>query len=355
MNEKELIKGIFHPDTDDENARCWSEMLPFISDGEKLSPQVKKRVVDVIGRTLKNVLDYMKLGNERAYYCYYQAALWEYLRKQAFNYHNPITDLAGFNFFLYYYVNSFALDERKADFKTIKKEIDFDSIKNLKVSKSDDDRESDDYDDSDDEFSDDLLEIIEGYVDNLNTNEVMAQYLKIISSRIEKEAERHPQSNASKKQTQDFIEDLDAIYVRGLSLEERAEEKGFTNVKSMGPRIKRAKGFLMKYILPEIRKASANHFIWLRKQSEFSIDEFFTAKEMNLLELFFVEQMDLNGISIRLKTKPSDVREILFAVLRKYYKVRTKLYQEHKSRMRENKSYANIDIYEFEKSLINKK
>lgn len=354
MNEKELIKGIFHPDTDDENARCWSEMLPFISDGEKLSPQVRNRVVVIIGRTLKNVLDYMKLGNERAYYCYYQSALWEYLRKQAFNYNNPITDLAGFNYFLDYYVNLFALDERKYDFKKLKKETAFDSIKNKKVSKSDE-NEPDDYDDSEDDFLDDLLEIVEGYVDHLNTNEVMAQYLKIISNRIEKESERHTQSNASKKQTQDFIEDLEAIYVRGLSLEERAEEKGFTNIKSMGPRIKRAKGFLMKYILPEIRKASANHFIWLRKQNEYSIDDFFTAKEMNLLELFFVEQLDLNGISIRFKTKPTDVRDILFAVLRKYYKVRTKLYQEHISRMRENKSYANIDIYEFEKSLINKK
>lgn len=355
MNEKELIKGIFHPETDEENARCWSEMLPFITADEKLSPQVKKRVVDIIGGTLKKILDYMKLGSGRAYYCYYQSALWEYLRKQAFNYHKLITDLAGFNYFLDQYVELFALDERKKDIGLKKKVTRLDSIMNKNVSKSDDDNESNDYDDSEDEFSDNLLDLVEEYVDNLNANEVMAQYLRIIASRVEKESELHPQSVASKKQTQDFIEDLDAIYVRGLSLEERAEEKGFSNVKSMGPRIKRAKVFMMKYILPEIRNTSANHFIWLRNQNQYNIDDIFTTKEMRLLELFFVEQLDLNSISRKLQAKPSDVKDMLFAVLRKYYKVRTKIFIEHKSRIRESKIYINTDIYKFEKSLLNKK
>lgn len=362
MNDKKLIHGIFHPDNDDENNRCWKEILPYVSDGV-LSSQAEY-VVDMIGEKLQFMLDFMKLESPRDYYRYYLADLWEHLRKNALTYNKNITDMAGVNAFLNKYVGYFALDTRKKYIRKRDIEQDFDSVKEKLTPSCQNEDVSDIENDAEDDWLDNLMEEVEDYVDHLNPNEVMAQYLAIITNRMEQKVEndkkdekdeRKAREKKEKKirQYQNYIEDLYAFYVRGLTLEEIAKEKHVT-VKYMGMLLKRARIQLVEFLLPEIRRTSREHFIWLQEHYFDRDNSFLKPKEIVLLNYFFVKQFDLQEIAEKMKIK-KDLCKIFYGTLRKYYKIKVKIYTEHQHAMRGIKATKDIDIFTFEQSLLNKK
>lgn len=302
MTEKELIKGLFHPDGQEESNRCWAAIFPFVSEGKPMSHQEHKLVVEVYGKTLKSLLANKALGSEIDYYRAYQAELWIHIKKYAETWNTEICDMIGLYAWLKKYTRFFAFDE-------LKKKNNEMSLEEMprKVSMYRKDGYSDREDDIDEDASDQLLCVIMEQIEtsDFDSEAVLESFFKL----MEKD-----DSQIS------MIEDLRAIYFRGLSLEERAKEKGLGNVKSMGPIIRRARIELMMVALPMIRQRHNQVFHTLSEKYPDLLLKHLQEKEIIWLKLFFHFKMDLKALAKQSGQSPSAIKTPLYTAIRNFFK-----------------------------------
>lgn len=326
MTDKELIKGLFHPDSQEESDCCWAAIFPFVSDDKPMTPQEHKLVVDVYGKTLLGLLSSKALGSEIDYYRYYQAELWIHIKKYAQTWQTEICDMVGLYAWLKKYTRYFACDE-------LKKKSNETSMEEMprRVSMYRDD-DSDWDNDDDGESSDELLGVI------MEQIEVSDAYPEAVLEHFFKMMEKD-ESMAT------MIEDLRAIYIRGLSLEERAKEKGLGNVKSMGPIIRRARTELMMVALPQIRERYQQVFRTLKEKYPDLLLQYLQEDDIKWLILFFELKMDIKALSKRVGKSPSALKIPLYTAIRNFYKAVEDYHDMRQMKVGKNSFLSIYDIF----------